>query len=285
MEGLSKQTSPLYRYLYNGIEKNIDFGLNVYTAKYRTLDVTTGRWWQIDPMTEAFEGWSPYNSNLNNPIRYEDKEGDCPVCDVVLDIGFIIYDAVDIGVQYAKTGKVNPVSAAALSADVGVLFVPFVTGAGLAVRAGSEAVEQGAKRVDDLPSGGGKGSGDSGGGSSGKGGDNSKSDNNTGKGSEETKQIGPAGDPGGFITRQIPSDWIMKPANKGAGTRFIDTKNPKSNNVRVMQGNPDSPNPSQQTDYVKHTKNGTVVDKNGKPTKHDTPEAHIPKKEFKFNQD
>jgi RHS repeat-associated protein len=80
MEGLSKQTNPLYSYLYNSIEKNIDFGLNLYTAKYRTLDVTTGRWYQIDPMVEAFEGWSPYNSNLNNPIRYEDKDGDCPRC-------------------------------------------------------------------------------------------------------------------------------------------------------------------------------------------------------------
>ncbi len=39
-----------------------------------------GRWWQIDPKVELFYPLTPYNLNLNNPIRYNDPEGDCPVC-------------------------------------------------------------------------------------------------------------------------------------------------------------------------------------------------------------
>ena len=66
------------KYQYNGIELNTDFGLLVNEARYRTLDAQLGRWWQIDPEVEQFEAWSPYNSNLDNPIRYDDKEGDTP---------------------------------------------------------------------------------------------------------------------------------------------------------------------------------------------------------------
>ena len=66
------------KYQYNGIELNTDFGLLVNEARFRTLDAQLGRWWQIDPEVEQFEAWSPYNSNLDNPIRYEDKEGDTP---------------------------------------------------------------------------------------------------------------------------------------------------------------------------------------------------------------
>jgi RHS repeat-associated protein len=66
------------RYQYNGIELLDDWGLNLNTARYRTLDPQLGRWWQIDPEVEQFEAWSAYNSNLDNPIRYEDKDGDTP---------------------------------------------------------------------------------------------------------------------------------------------------------------------------------------------------------------
>ncbi len=81
-------------YQYNGIERVEDFGLEVSHAQFRTLDAQTGRWWQIDPMAEKFYVWSPYNSNLNNPIRYNDPKGDCPpwicgaVAGAVVEIGF-----------------------------------------------------------------------------------------------------------------------------------------------------------------------------------------------------
>ncbi len=73
-----------------------------------------------------------------------------------------------------------------------------------------------------------------------------------------------------------------KTSNKGIGTKFMDPKNPKGNNVRVQQGNPNSSNPAQQKPYVKQTKDGQVIDKNGQSVSSDSPAAHQPKDEFKF---
>ncbi|QQS29175.1 MAG: hypothetical protein IPM47_20455 [Sphingobacteriales bacterium] len=71
-------------YQYNGIELVEDFGLQVSHALFRTLDPQTGRWWQIDPKAEEFYAWSPYNSNLDNPILLNDPKGDCPLCPLVI---------------------------------------------------------------------------------------------------------------------------------------------------------------------------------------------------------
>jgi RHS repeat-associated protein len=76
--GVEMQGRPDHKFQYNGIEKQEDFGLNVDMALYRTLDPQLGRWWQIDPKTENFEHLTPYNSGLNNPVRYDDPDGDCP---------------------------------------------------------------------------------------------------------------------------------------------------------------------------------------------------------------
>ena len=59
---------------------NNDFGLLVNEARFRTLDAQLGRWWQIDPEVEQFEAWSPYNSNLDNPILKTDPQGNTPCC-------------------------------------------------------------------------------------------------------------------------------------------------------------------------------------------------------------
>ena len=47
-------------------------------ARYRSLDLQLGLWHQVDPKAEAFYGWSPYHSNLGNPILNRDPEGDAP---------------------------------------------------------------------------------------------------------------------------------------------------------------------------------------------------------------
>lgn len=62
--------------LYNGIEHTTDLDLNQYDAFYRTLDPQTGRFLQMDPKIESMEMWSPYTSNYDNPIRYQDPLGD-----------------------------------------------------------------------------------------------------------------------------------------------------------------------------------------------------------------
>jgi RHS repeat-associated protein len=38
-----------------------------------------GRWMAVDPLAEGYPGWSPYNYVLNNPLRYTDPTGECPV--------------------------------------------------------------------------------------------------------------------------------------------------------------------------------------------------------------
>jgi RHS repeat-associated protein len=74
---------------YNGIEFNNDLDINTYEAPLRDLDPQIGRWWQIDPLTEKMEMWSPYTSNYDNPIRFSDPNGDEPCCGVNPIIDFI----------------------------------------------------------------------------------------------------------------------------------------------------------------------------------------------------
>jgi RHS repeat-associated protein len=69
---------PENRYKYNGIEKIEDLGLEDYDAQFRELDPQLGRWWEVDPKTDNMEMWSPYVSNYDNPINYNDFLGDEP---------------------------------------------------------------------------------------------------------------------------------------------------------------------------------------------------------------
>jgi RHS repeat-associated protein len=69
---------PENRKKYNGIEFTDELDLNWYDAQLRNLDPQIGRWNQIDPKIENMEMWSPYVSNYDNPIRYNDFLGDEP---------------------------------------------------------------------------------------------------------------------------------------------------------------------------------------------------------------
>ena len=52
------------------------------------------------------------------------------------------YDITEAGYQYATQGKVDATTKAALVADAAAIFVPFATGAGLAVRGGAKAASK-----------------------------------------------------------------------------------------------------------------------------------------------
>ena len=79
----------------------------------------------------------------------------------------------------------------------------------------------------------------------------------------------------------VPDTWISKPTNKGGGTRYSNPDNPHDF-VRVMPGNPNSPNPAQRQPYVIRSQNGRIVDVNGNPVASNDPAAHIPLSDFEF---
>jgi RHS repeat-associated protein len=82
-------TAPLSkpnRYKFNGgVEFNTDFSLNWYETTHRGLDVTLGRFMQIDPMADILSSVTPYNFGYNNPIMFNDPSGlmgqGCPTGD------------------------------------------------------------------------------------------------------------------------------------------------------------------------------------------------------------
>lgn len=63
-------------------ERIKDLGFNLDLTKFRMYDYQLGRFWQVDPKADhaGQEIWSPYNFAFNNPIRYNDPEGDCIPC-------------------------------------------------------------------------------------------------------------------------------------------------------------------------------------------------------------
>jgi RHS repeat-associated protein len=89
-----RENSVRNKYLYNqsngekkfNTERVTDLELNIDLTKYRAYDPALGRWWQIDPKADEMEQekWSPYNYSFNNPIRYNDPNGDCPECVMTL---------------------------------------------------------------------------------------------------------------------------------------------------------------------------------------------------------
>jgi RHS repeat-associated protein len=100
--------------------------------------------------------------------------------------------------------------------------------------------------------------------------------------------IGPAGDAGGTVLKQIPSNWIMKPAKNGPGTRFIDPTNPSSH-IRVMRGKPNSPFLNSRNPYTVRYVNGSPVDQFGNRIpnllgRHQnlSPALHVPVEQFRF---
>lgn len=126
MAGISsKALKPNYaenKKKYNGIEFDSTFGFDIYEADLRYLDPQTARWWQIDPLTENTEIWSPYASNYDNPIRYSDPRGDegqqcCgwlkelvnDVKDAVVETGEGIYNGAVKGARFVNT-YLNPLT-------------------------------------------------------------------------------------------------------------------------------------------------------------------------------
>lgn len=91
-----------YRYGYNkGSEEDNEVFDGLIITELRLLDCRIGRWWSKDP--EVIHWQSPYVSMDNNPIVYNDPDGDCPWC--LFAIGKALYEGASELIAQKAAGK------------------------------------------------------------------------------------------------------------------------------------------------------------------------------------
>ncbi len=112
------------KYLFNGNEYQT--GLDVFDFNARTYDPTTGRFLQVDPNIEDGEqlGFNPYHFSFNNPIRYNDPDGKCPLFLTALAgaaIGAVVGGGIELATQLYNEGSVSNWSAVGGAAAQGAI--------------------------------------------------------------------------------------------------------------------------------------------------------------------
>ncbi|UXE67868.1 MAG: hypothetical protein KA713_04490 [Chryseotalea sp. WA131a] len=71
-----RENSTKNNFLYNaGSEVQTTIDANVYDTYFRGLDVSTGRWQQVDPLSDRNLAHSPYSAMFNDPIYWNDPSG------------------------------------------------------------------------------------------------------------------------------------------------------------------------------------------------------------------
>ena len=74
--GADVSPSDMYKYGYQGSEKDGEVHGESYTTHFRQLDTRIGRWLSIDPKMAKFPWQSPYVSMDNKPVWRNDPKGD-----------------------------------------------------------------------------------------------------------------------------------------------------------------------------------------------------------------
>ena len=80
MPGRSLETPEAPRERFTGHEVEVDIDPDhkaVYYAGARYYDGLIGRWNAVDPKGELFPSHTPYNYTFNNPVKWNDPNGEC----------------------------------------------------------------------------------------------------------------------------------------------------------------------------------------------------------------
>jgi hypothetical protein len=117
-----------YRFGFNTQEKDDEvYGAgNLMGAKFWEMDTRIGRRWNRDP--ESDDDISEYAVNGNNPIRYNDPDGDVFGIDNV--VGALVGASVDYGFQVAGNIANNGFSASAFTDNIDKTSIVLSAGAG-----------------------------------------------------------------------------------------------------------------------------------------------------------
>jgi RHS repeat-associated protein len=144
------------KYQYNGKELNEDFGLGWNHHDWRFYDVAIDRFVTIDRKSEEDDQkeFSPYHFAKDNPIRYDDPDGQCPTCFAGFVIGFALDVATQVAFEGKSLGEVSYTKAAvagvagALSGGISSV-VKLSRGASILVNAAIDATESVTKQAID----------------------------------------------------------------------------------------------------------------------------------------
>lgn len=74
-KGYNDYTPNTNKYKFQGQELQDELGLGWYSYKWRNYDPAIGRFMSIDPLTEKYEDYTPYQFSSNQPVHAKELEG------------------------------------------------------------------------------------------------------------------------------------------------------------------------------------------------------------------
>jgi hypothetical protein len=222
---------------------------------------------QADPLAEMFENLSSFAAMNNNPMRFIDPTGMAPDTNTYVQPEVLVTAKAPEKPQVDVFSSVDWVSfyVSVASAKDAERYYQILSNRGIPSIDSDGSVRELKLMIGELPD-------------FGVGGPAGKAK----KLKDLLKAIASYFKTGKVIT--APKGWISIPTKGKGGTIFKDPHNPH-NSIRVMPGNPSSPNPAQQKPYVKFQKNSVSYDGNGNALLNNKdPKAHIPLKDFDMNK-
>jgi len=97
IQDLGADKSALFnRFQYNSMDHVNEYGLDWNMTTYRSLQPDIGLWGQVDPKAELGYSMSPYCAMANNPILYNDPDGDW----IHIAVGAVIGAGINVATHW-----------------------------------------------------------------------------------------------------------------------------------------------------------------------------------------